>query len=267
MAEWLSTNSTIWTYGGNHLGWANPWNPLDLPPKTIRFQFLSGFDPTNNWSSSEAYHHTGTWTQVSSEPNVWDFYRNSSNWSQTFDCPYYRTVEFPGKMLGGNLEGVTNVQYMFNNFVGDCEGAYLYMPDVTSLYGTFAMGYGRTWGTTWTAPYIYAPNATSTRSMFENSSTLGYCPVFDISNVTDCGNMFAQCDSLTHVPLFDMRSCTASSGMFSNTRNVQSGSYALYVHASTKAIPITSHSAMFTNCGIDTVSGAAELNQIPYGWK
>jgi hypothetical protein len=105
------------------------WNPLNLPPKTIRFQFLSGFDPSNGWSSSGQ--HPGTWTQVSSEPNVWDFYRNSSDWSETFDCPYGgSTVLFNGKMLGGNLEGVTNVQYMFNNFAGDCEGAYLYMPDV-----------------------------------------------------------------------------------------------------------------------------------------
>ena len=266
MAEWLSTNSTIWTYGGNHLGWANPWNPLDLPAKTIRFQFPSGFDPSNGWSSSGR--HPGTWTQVSSEPSVWDFYRNSTDWSGTFDSPYGGSSRlFNGKMLGGNLDGVTNVQYLFNNFAGDCSGAYLYMPDATSLYETFAMGNGRTWGTTWTAPYMYAPNATSTRFMFENSSTLGYCPVFDISNVTDCANMFAQCNSLTHVPLFDMRSCTDSSGMFSNTRNVQSGSYALYEHASTKAIPITYHSSMFTNCGIDTGSGAAELNQIPYGWK
>ena len=242
------------------------WNPLDLPAKTIRFQFPSGFDPTTYWSNTESYHHTGTWTQVSSDPNVWDFYRNSSDWSNTFDYPYTTSQLFNGKMLGGNLEGVTNVQYMFNNFAGDCEGAYLYMPDVTNLSSTFASGNGTTWGATWTAPYIYAPNATSTWYMFHNSTKLGNCPVFDISNVTNCEGMFAQCNSLTHVPLFDMRSCTNAYQMFSNTRSVQSGAYAMYEYASTKAIPITNHSNMFTNCGFDTVTGLAELNRIPQDW-
>lgn len=37
--------------------------------------------------------------------------------------------------------------------------------------------------------------------------------------------------------------------------------------ASTQANPPANHSYTFTNCGRDTPTGAAELAQIPSGWK
>jgi hypothetical protein len=56
------------------------------------------------------------------------------------------------------------------------------------------------------------------------------------------------------------------SGMFDSCYKVQSGALALYQQASTQATPPTDHTGTFTNCGRDTVTGAAELAQIPQDW-
>jgi len=55
--------------------------------------------------------------------------------------------------------------------------------------------------------------------------------------------------------------------MFYNCYKVESGALALYQQASTQATPPSSHSGTFSNCGRDTVTGAAELAQIPSNWK
>jgi len=55
--------------------------------------------------------------------------------------------------------------------------------------------------------------------------------------------------------------------MFYECRNVVSGALALYKQASTQAVPPSSHSITFTNCGLNTEIGRAELAQIPYNWR
>ena len=81
------------------------------------------------------------------------------------------------------------------------------------------------------------------------------------------GGMFGGCTSLTSVPLYDTSSATNMTGMFDGCINVESGALALYQQASTQSTPPSSHIGTFKNTGSNTVSGAAELAQIPSDWK
>ena len=97
------------------------------------------------------------------------------------------------------------------------------------------------------------------------------CPLSDsltMTNVKVVGNasyMFRYCNLKT-VPLFDTSETTSMSSMFANNYNVESGALALYQQASSQATPPSTYGNCFTNCGRDTVTGSAELAQIPTDW-
>ena len=152
----------------------DPYNPLNLPPYTIRCKFSSGYTPDMGDSQ----------TLVDASDNVWDITLNNTVWGSLF-LGNTNIIE----VLGANTTGVTDMSWTF--------------------YG---------------------------------------------------------CSSLTSVPLFDTSSCTNMSSMFRNCFLVQSGALALYQQASTQAITPQHNSYTFQNCGRDTISGAAELAQIPSSW-
>ena len=77
---------------------------------------------------------------------------------------------------------------------------------------------------------------------------------------------FQNCTSLTSIPLFDTGNRLDMSYAFDNCVNVQSGALALYQQASTQSF-VPGHTHTFTNCGINTETGSAELAQIPSDWK
>lgn len=86
------------------------------------------------------------------------------------------------------------------------------------------------------------------------------------TGVTNMTSMFRNCSSLTNVPLFDTNSATNMSYMFKDCTAVQSGALALYQQASSQSTPPTTYTGCFTNCGVNTTTGAAELAQIPTSW-
>lgn len=102
--------------------------------------------------------------------------------------------------------------------------------------------------------------------MFNRCSSLTTVPLIDTSLCLRMTNMFYSCSALTSIPLFDTSSCTHLTEAFSGCYSVESGALALYQKASTQAVPPSSHRDCFTDCGRDTVTGAAELAQIPTGW-
>ena len=177
----------------------DPYNPLNLPPYTIRLKFNNGVTPTFSY---------GTAVQVSSSPNVWDLTYQNSNW-QYLVSSQTRLIE----VLGANTSSVTVMDDMF----AGCD-------ELTSL------------------------------------------SLFDTSAVTNMKNMFYQCTSLTSVPLFNTRSATDVVSMFYGCENVESGSLSLYQQMSTQAVPPSATDYCFTNCGSNTVTGQAELAQIPSSW-
>lgn len=106
---------------------------------------------------------------------------------------------------------------------------------------------------------------TNMAGMFYGCTSLTAVPLFDTASVTRMATMFYDCRSLTSIPLFDTSSVTIMSSMCYGCVNVQSGALALYQQASSQAT-VPSHTTTFANCGLYTVTGAAELAQIPTSW-
>lgn len=178
----------------------DPYNPLGLPPNTIRIKFISGYTP--NMGDIK--------TLVDSTNNVWDIYKQSNDWSDLFKGWTTQLLE----VLGANTTNVTSME-----------------------------------------------------RMFINCRTLTNVSLFDTSNVLNMGSMFQNCTSLTTIPLFDTSKVTIINLMLYNCTKIQSGSLALYQQASTQADPPSNHSMTFRDCGKDTITGSAELAQIPSDWK
>ena len=174
------------------------YNPLNLPPYTIRCKFSAGYMPSMGDSQ----------TLVDASENIWDIYLSSNNWTGLF----YEILPLVN-VIGANTTGVVNM-----------------------------------------------------RSMFYGCSDLISVPLFDTSSVTDMTAMCYHCSSLTSVPLLDTSSATNMSAMFGSCYAVESGALALYQQASTQSTPPTDHYYTFTDCGRDTVTGAAELRRIPASW-
>ena len=190
----------IATYKGEITPPTDPYNPLNLPAKTIRIKMKSG--------SSKPSISDATVTAVQGQPDVYDVYKDSSNW--------YRLIFWKSnilEVLGANTTEITNMSEMLYR----CE-------------------------------------------------SLTTVPLFDTSNVTDMSGMFFRCSSLTTIPLFNTSKVTNMTSMFNSCTNVQSGALALYQQASTQTTPPSSHNSTFSGCGSNTVTGAAELAQIPSSW-
>lgn len=113
---------------------------------------------------------------------------------------------------------------------------------------------------------INCSGVTSMKTFFGSCTNLRTVAQFDTSGVGNMANMFIYCSSLQTVPLLDTSSASDTSQMFYDCTSVQSGALALYQQASSQTNPPSSHSSMFKNCGKDTVTGAAELAQIPSSW-
>lgn len=115
-------------------------------------------------------------------------------------------------------------------------------------------------------PLFDTHNVQSMGGMFSGCVNLTEIPLFNTSSVQNFGDMCYNCRSIRSVPLLDTSSCLWMSGMFKNCINVETGAYNLYVQASTQSRVPTTHDEVFTDCGSNTVSGSAELAQIPSSW-
>lgn len=117
--------------------------------------------------------------------------------------------------------------------------------------------------------HVLGANTTGVTDMselFSNCDTLVSVCIFDTSACETMEQMFYECRALTHIPLFNTSNVENMEWMFEACRNVQSGALALYQQASTQTTPPTSHRFAFHKCGANTVTGSAELDQIPTDW-
>ena len=115
-------------------------------------------------------------------------------------------------------------------------------------------------------PLFNTNNVTSTRYTFGYCKALKSIPLFDTNNVTTMEGMCEECFSLTSIPLFNTNKVTDMTHAFKSCGNVKYGALALYQQASTQATPPKWHSSTFSDCGINTQTGSAELAQIPTSW-
>lgn len=315
MDKILTFNGKIATGGGRWITRAgstpDPYNPLGLPPYTIRVQFEdASFNPA---TSGISFKSGATWTQVSSSPNVWDYTRvaQDNSWEREF---YNRLTQLniggTYSVLGANTTGLTNMRGMFWNndtltsvplfdlssatdiiemfcfctslitvpqfntssvtiaaglFDGCTNLASVPLLDLSHAYRTESMF--KDCSSLRSVPLYDLSSSTTTDSMFRNCSALETAPLFNLSRVRDAEYMFAGCSSIQSVPLYNLSSAVQTSNMFAGCYNVESGALALYNQVSTQANPPTGHTDMFYDCGLSTVSGRAELAQIPDDWK
>lgn len=254
----------------------DPYNPLNLPPYTIRLKYKDGITPSFT---------KGTGIQLSSSPNIWDLTYNKPNWGYILDM-HSNLLE----VLGANTTGVNDMECMFYGCSSLTSVSIFDTSMVTNMANMFGGHLHATVPIT-NVPLFDTSNVTDMHMMFANCSNLVSVPLFNTSKVTDMSWMFSACRSITSVPLFDTSNVTNMYTAFNycislkyvpllNTskvtnmedafrecHNVESGALALYNQASSQTNPPSNHAACFYDCGDYTISGSAELAQIPSGWK
>lgn len=272
------------------------YNPLNLPPFTLRVQYRPNVTPTVT---------KGSCTQVSTSPNVWDVTYENSNWINLF-----RNETDLWAVLGGNTLGVTSMINLFSHCTSlwsvalfdtfsviNMSSMFEYcsypsfisvplfdMSNVETALGMFEgcqnlesvplFNLGNVLHMTQmfagthltTVPAFDTHSAVLMDGMFSGCRYLETVPTFNTSRVTTFHSMFHGCQALQSVPLFDTSSATDTVAMFYKCRVVETGALALYQQASSQANPPPEHGAMFEECGADTTNGAAELAQIPWSW-
>jgi hypothetical protein len=117
-----------------------------------------------------------------------------------------------------------------------------------------------------TVPLLDISSATQAGAFLSGCSSLTVVPLFDTSNLVNMAGFMKDCTSITSLPLFDTGKAVYVHDAFNGCTNVETGALALYQQMSTQTTPPTSHDKAFFWCGISTVSGQAELNQIPQDW-
>ena len=110
-----------------------------------------------------------------------------------------------------------------------------------------------------------------------NTSTVGYMkntfrgtaitriPDLDYTNVLDLSSAFNSCLSLNNLSLIDAPKVQGVDSLFNRCTNVESGMLEFYEYLNSLST-ITTHKSTFTDCGVNTESGMAELQQIPTDW-
>lgn len=305
---------------------------LNMPPvatMTLRFKFSKeGYSPVTAGVGT-----TGTWKQVLSSPNIWDWTRTANSWGNAFKNAFRDSENEISIINAGDTSGVTAMHSLFQGCSSLKKCCLFDTSNVTSMSSMFASCSGLK-----TVPLFDTSNVTRMASMFSGCSVLQSIPLFDTSKVTDMSSMFRNCTSLQSVPLFDTSNVTTMENMFNgcsalqsiplfdtssvtnmgsmftgctglktvplfdtskvtamndvfngcsalqsipifdvssvtnvrrtfkNCRNVESGAKALYDNLVLREISSANHMECFTNCGIDTPTGAAELALIPSSW-
>lgn len=203
------------TYNGKILSYNNKWiehpvpdfNPLNLPLNTMRVLFKDGATPKNYEGQ---YDPSIIWTQLTESPNVWDVY--STKWNKSWVLtdkkgPMYGQLDAL-KVLGANLEGVTDLQACFMGCSSLDEVCLFDTRAVTNMWEMFEST------NITTVPAFPTSNVTNMSRMFEYCYYLESVPMFDTSNVTNMSSMFGDCSNLEEVPLFNTSKCESFDGMF-----------------------------------------------------
>lgn len=206
----------------------DPYNPLGLPPNTVRVRTSDGDVPSK--SDGASYDSA---TLVTGTSDVYDVYKSGTNFSDMF--LWSRNVI---EVLGANTTDIVDMYDMFYSCGSLVSVALFDTSRVTNMGG-----------------------------MFIDCTSLTNVALFDTSSVTNMDSMFAGCSSLTNIPLFNTSKVTHMQYTFCNCTSVQSGALALYQQASTQTNPPTYHIQSFRSCGSYTDTGSAELAQIPSDWK
>ena len=239
----------VLTYGNNNLKFNTRWlNHISLPPYTLRLRYKDNVTPT---------FRSGTAVQVSQRPNIWDLTYEDANW-------YYLLYEHRDLLevvAAGDTSGVERIMYTFQNCTSLEHVCWFDTSNMINM--SYAFSYCISLQE---LPFFNTSNVVNMAYTFYETP-ISEIPLFDTHNVGNFRSTFEGCTNLVNIPLLDTSSVVYMSDTFNGCVNVESGALALYQQVSSQATPPTSHSRTFTNCGSNTVTGAAELAQIPSDWK
>lgn len=258
--------------------WLEPinYNPLNLPQYTMRILFETpGVDPTTIYDPQlpsdsplqPRWPASAVWTQVSSDPNVWDYYYPSASWAgemSALNGGFRLGTHSMSKyhVLGANLTGVTEMYGMFEggqtqdyNMLVSC------VPFDTSAVDTNGgrMGLSGLFShcpLLTEAPYFETSTVTNMKSMFAYTG-VRTVPTYRTAAVTDMSTMFSGCSSLQSCPDFDTSMVVTMQGMF-----YHAGSLVSAPQFNTRRV--TNMSQMFDTCSSLTAVPQYDLRSIEY---
>lgn len=262
----IGRNNIALVYNGKLMG----RHIYSLAPYTIRLEFTKAdYHP---YIPSPVPIPASAWTKVEGvSTNQWDLYWPYSDWSELFKDFDAGTHEGGGQndetyriIDAGDLSGVTNMRETFwGSYI--TETCWLDTSNVTDMNSMFR-------GATRLVnpPDLITNKVTDMGYMFDECYSITEAPALtSTKNVTNMEFMFHNCIELRHVPLLNVSSLENFAYAFYNCPKVESGALAMYNAASQKipAAETSKYECAFTDCGRDTVTGAAELAQIPESWK
>ena len=204
----------ILTYGGNALtygaggptlvvnGSYDPYNPLDLPPKTMRFQFENAsYDPTQ---SSFPWKSGSSWSQVSSSPNVWDYTDPDVSWEHAFArnnaSAFASGTSGNVQVLGANTSGVLSLAYAFSYCRALTSLALFDTSDVRNINWVFIQCSGLT-----QLPTFDFSSVVTASAAFEQCTNLTGDITINLHSGRDLDNMFGWCSNITSVTITDIQ--------------------------------------------------------------
>ncbi len=174
----IKFGSTYLKFGDTYLkDWTSEskYNPLNLPPYTIRLKYKNGVTPTPR---------KGTIVQVSSSPNVWDLTYTNNNWGYLCNFNTGDLLE----VLGANSTGVTKMDYMFYFCKSLTSVTSFDTSKVTNMSYMFSTCDALT-----TVSLFDTSKVTNMLSMFYRCFSLKSIPLFDTSSVINMYYMFEDC--------------------------------------------------------------------------
>lgn len=259
------------------------WNVTDSgvltnAPYTLRFHFIKTngtYDPT----TISGWKYGSTWTQVSSEPNIWDYTHETSNWDDEFNGILRTNSTYCSVIAAGDMSGVTsmkNVAYVSNKVAGGVFGGggtnnnstmvtYVCKFDTSNVTNMDGMFFRCIYLKA--VPNFDTSSCTSFWSTFDRCTYISKYPKFDHSKATSIRAMHATNHSLCYLPDYSdvTSSLNACQYAFQNTYSVMKGITSAYNYLS--AVNPATHASTFLNCGLKTTQGSAELANIPSDWK
>lgn len=288
----LKYGDDILLFGGASLSYSPP--APSLPSHTVRCKFTEGYTPTMGDSR----------TLVDATENIWDIYKASDDWSYLLSGINALTevVDFNAEGITSTRAMCYGSRYLTSfrayntDSVTDMESMFLTCTSLTyvdpgnphpegvkarQLFSGTAITH---------APQMDLSRITHGNYLFDGCRNLVSLPAYNFDSLVNGDNMFSGCIRLEHIPQFSMPELATAYWMFYNLRslrelpvlslpdiavvdymfngcvNVESGITAMYEYLSS-ATYMRSHTWCFHNCGVDTVSGAAELELIPNDWK
>ena len=233
----------------------DPYNPLGLTDNTLRIEVTDG---------ATVNVFDGTSTQISSSPNVWEI----SDPNGTGLPYFYLSQGHVLKVLGAKRKLGDSVSDYGWNVVKNDASYITYVGSVDLVgYAPSDGGVFKNMSNITHIGNVNVPDLSTFYEMFANCASLVEIGQVQMkSGVTSFDSCFRGCQSITALPTLNLESAT-------DVRNFMADCYlyphplSIYSQLSNMGAQITDHDSCFYNCGRDSVTGAAELAQIPSDWK